>query len=360
MKINDIKMAAKYGTWEDFIKYFDKEDLPEEILFLAFYNENREEGFKMFKTILEARKIDLNYCHNKSSIMHIICNYPYYEFLEEILKYDVDINIRNKYGNIPLHNAASNFKNEDRSINLEKIKILLDAGSDVDNVNKFGKTLFDYKDIYGEEFYNLVYSYSKKSGKNKAKKREVIVNLNKETKINNIFEAAERGSFEKFLEYFNKDNIPNDILIYALNNLNKKEGLKIFKFLLETNKINLDYLINDKKPIIYYIIVRKEYKFYDEIIKYDFDVNWRNYLGNTLLLFAILNFVNKDKSVKYEKIKILLDKGADVDYKNSFGLNYIMVLKRDMEIFSEDKNSIYYKNAIKLYELLLPYSKQKD
>jgi ankyrin repeat protein len=62
-----------------------------------------------------------------------VTNPPSAGIIEKLIGYGVDVNARDRYGNTPLHYAA-------RLKNPELIEMLLDAGAEIDPVNKDGLT----------------------------------------------------------------------------------------------------------------------------------------------------------------------------------------------------------------------------
>ncbi|XP_053595299.1 alpha-latrotoxin-Lg1a-like, partial [Microplitis demolitor] len=268
-----------------------------------------------------------------------------FEIMEFLLEKNVPVNISNKnYHNTPLHLAVMN---EDDKI----VKILLDRGADINKENLFRINPLDLlmqetnekilelfidhisdTNIKDSVYIRLLIDLLDKNRTELVEKllsKCLTININEAmSTINFLCKAAKKGYYrivEKLLERGVDANVVDntgyrsDTALYIAC---EKGYLGIVKLLLDNGAIDsLDTISNeDNQNLFYYplhiAIAKEKYQIVKCLLEYG-DKPDKLYLDNNEE-YSALHLACEENNI--EIVKLLVDKGADVNIKNSRGM----------------------------------------
>lgn len=218
--------------------------------------------------------------------------------VEEIINETKNIDIKNNEGKTPLHYAVE--KKE-----LEMIKLLLTRGADVNIKDKKGNTPIFYS--YYKEQYGETYNRD-------------MISLLLQYKADVLLKNDEGKSFFDIVKDELKDI--EIIKIFIENEINISIDEEFFQKAILTKDVNLIKYILDKKP---------EY------------INLKTRRNNFIIMDIFESYEEYDR---LEIIKYLVDKGVDLNIKNSLGNTPAFYCKSlgELELFINKGVNFNYKN----------------
>jgi ankyrin repeat protein len=141
-----------------------------------------------------------------------------------------------------------------------------------------------------------------------------------------ILDSTEKTFMEKLEEYniFEQDKFGNDIIHYFINHTKdiKIDFNKIMDKLLEMGlDINTKQKTgNFQRTYLQLSVVINNRNIFEYLIKKGADINAMDKNGNNIIFDAFMSY-GKDKNNYEYYIKILLEKGADINRKNNYGIS---------------------------------------
>jgi ankyrin repeat protein len=141
-----------------------------------------------------------------------------------------------------------------------------------------------------------------------------------------ILKSTEEDFISKLQDYniFEQDKFGNDIIHYFINHVEniKFDFNKIMDILLEMGlDINTKQKTgNYQRTYLQLSVIINNRNIFDYLIGKGANVNSFDINGNNILSDAFFNYGKDQNSYEYY-IKILLEKGADVNYKNNYGVS---------------------------------------
>jgi ankyrin repeat protein len=141
-----------------------------------------------------------------------------------------------------------------------------------------------------------------------------------------ILNSSENDFMEKLENYniFEQDKFGNDIVHYFINHAKdiKMDFNKIMdKLLVMGIDINTKQKTgNFQRTYLQLSVVVNNRNVFDYLIKNGSDVNTIDKNGNNIIFNAIINYGKDQNNYEYY-IKTLLEKGADINNKNNYGVS---------------------------------------
>jgi ankyrin repeat protein len=141
-----------------------------------------------------------------------------------------------------------------------------------------------------------------------------------------ILDSTEKEFMEKLEEYniFEQDKFGNDIVHYFINNIKdiKIDFDKIMDKLLE---MGLDINTRQKtgnfqRTYLQLSVVINNRNIFEYLIRNGADVNTIDKNGNNIISDAFIYYGKDENNYEYY-IKTLLEKGADINHKNNYGVS---------------------------------------
>jgi ankyrin repeat protein len=141
-----------------------------------------------------------------------------------------------------------------------------------------------------------------------------------------ILDSTEENYMEKMENYniFEQDKFGNDIIHYFINNTKdiKMEFNNIMDKLL---KMGLDINTKQKtgnfqRTYLQLSVIINNRNVFEYLIRNGANVNAIDKNGNNIIFDAFMNY-NKDKNNYEYYIKTLLEKGADINHENNYGVS---------------------------------------
>jgi ankyrin repeat protein len=141
-----------------------------------------------------------------------------------------------------------------------------------------------------------------------------------------LLDSTEKDFMEKLEEYniFEQDKFGNDIVHYFIKNTKdiKTDFNKIMDKLLETGlDINTKQKTgNFQRTYLQLSVVINSRNIFEYLIKNGADVNATDKNGNSIISDAFIYYGKDENNYEYY-IKTLLEKGADINHKNNYGIS---------------------------------------
>ena len=287
---------------------------------------------------------DINIHSDEFSLLYILVDRNHISCVKEFLRCKANLNIKNlKSGLTPLHIACYND-------NLEMIKILLEGGANINEVDNKGNTPLSFLVKYGKD---KLIKFLKENGADINKK-----NNSKNTAIEISIQYGNLECIKVFLELGYEINkvIQGEMSLLGIATINNKKD--IIKYLIEkgadinlrdglgftpiiysilSDKVDLleyyleggadiNILTNDNHSILYYTIENKNNDFFNILINKNVDLNIISKKGISPLLKAC-------KIKNLYKIEKLLEKGAIIDYNTKYSPLKMVIQNDDYDIF---------------------------
>ncbi|XP_075237009.1 uncharacterized protein LOC142333585 [Lycorma delicatula] len=220
--------------------------------------------------------------------------------------------------NTILHLAVSKFC-EDNDDDLERIKLLIDYGADVNTLNQFNELPMTKSSSTTSDdlWFELI-------------KRGTYINERKkyDDKTNILCYALNKKG--RSLELIHKlivmgadvnavDRVPDTPLVLALkNNYDKDFVVELIRNGASVNTTYVTYDVMNSNPLLMAMELKRSKEIISTLIKYRADVNWVGRYEITPLMFAIKN------NYKVDIIDRLIHHGAKINMQDYYGLTPLM------------------------------------